>query len=401
MNELKHAKGMKKLMIIIKKIISYCLFIIYPLLTRLSIKPNLIVFESFLGRKINDNPRAIFEYMYENYPDYEYVWVVDDVKNLEIEGASTVKRMSIKYFFTIARAKYIVNNSRMPKFYKKRSNQVYIQTWHGTPLKRLVHDMKVNTMPRTNHSKYLKEFSNDVKQWDFLVSANSFSTEKFKTAFKYDGAVIESGYPRNEQLHHFTDEQREQYRAKYGLDEEDVVILYTPTYRDNHNQGQGNYLQEMKLDLDLLNQTPGIKVMLRLHYLISQEIDVEKYENIIDVSNENNINELYIASDVLLTDYSSTMFDYLILDKPIILFPYDLEAYSGEIRGFYMSYNKIPAEQIEDTTRLIEIAGNVKGYKALWSAEYQEFKNEMVLESEKEASKIVVEKMFNAGNQQH
>ncbi len=368
---------------------------IYPLLMKLPLKKNVIVFESFIGRKYNDSPRVIFEYMKENNPGYEFVWVVNNPAKFDIPGAKVIQRLTPSYFLTVARSEYIVNNSRMPVFFKKRKDQVYVQTWHGTPLKRLVFDMENNVMPGTNQEKYLTNFSNEVANWDYLVSPNHYSTEKFKSAFRFSNEFLEVGYPRNEFLHTHTEQDRIDLRAKYGIGEDDVAILYTPTYRDNNNKGKGKYLQDMMLDLEQLNNTPNLKVLLRVHYLVSQAINVKEFDNIIDVSKENDINELYIASDALLNDYSSTMFDYLILDKPIILFPYDLEEYTNDIRGFYMEYNELPAEQIESTERLIEISKNLKGYQAVWDEEFEKFRSQMILDCEKEASKLIVEKMLS------
>lgn len=366
----------------------------YPLMMKLKLKNETVIFESFLGRKSNDSPRAIYEYMLSAYPELDYVWIVDNPENFDIPGARLIKRLTPKYFFAVARSKYIINNSRMPIFFKKRDEQVYIQTWHGTPLKRLVFDMENNLMPGTNQEKYLANFSREVNNWDYLVSPNHYSTEKFKTAFRFEHKFLEVGYPRNEFLHNHTKAEAQQLRNKYGIKADEVAILYTPTYRDNHNEGKGRYLQEIKLDLDQLNNTPGIKVLMRVHYLVSQNLQLENYPNIIDVSDVNDINELYIASDVLLNDYSSTMFDYLILDKPIILFPYDLDEYTNDIRGFYMDYNLLPAEQISSTTRLIEIAQNLQSYQIIWAEQMSKFKSEMVLEQEGHASQLIVDEMF-------
>lgn len=382
----------------IKKLYRKFFYWIYPQLMRLPIEEKTVVFESFIGRKYNDSPRALYEYMLKTYPDYDYVWIVNNPEEFEIPGARLVQRLTPSYFFTVAKAKYIVNNSRMPIFFKKREDQVYVQTWHGTPLKRLVYDMETNVMPGTNQEKYLANFSREVANWDYLVSPNHYSTEKFKTAFRFEQEFLEVGYPRNEFLYNHTPADVEALRKKYGIGSEDIAILYTPTYRDNNNKGKGKYLQDIELDLELLNNTPGIKVLMRVHYLVSENLSLDSYQNLIDVSDVNDINELYIASDVLLNDYSSTMFDYLILNKPIVLFPYDLEEYTNDIRGFYMEYNQLPAEQVRDTARLIEIAQNLSSYQAVWREEMEQFRNEMVLEEEFHASELIVNKMLNREN---
>lgn len=366
----------------------------YKILRKGKLQENVVVFESFLGKKYNDSPRVMYEYMKEKYPDLDYVWIVNPKSELEIPGARTVNRLTPEYFKLVANAKYIINNSRMPIFFRKREDQVYIQTWHGTPLKKLVFDMETNVMPGTDPVKYLNNFSNEVANWDYLISANKYSTEKFKTAFRFNSEFLEVGYPRNEQLHNSTDEIRNEFRAKYGIGEDEVAVLYTPTYRDSKNNGKAKYYQDIELDLKKLDETPNVKVLMRMHYLISQAIDFSMYKNIIDVSNVNEINELYIASDVLLNDYSSTMFDYLILNKPIILFPYDLDEYANDIRGFYMNYDELPAEQINSTDRLIEIVTNLRGYHGVWKEELKAMRDTMVLDTESKASEIICEQIF-------
>ncbi len=386
--------NMKNRRINITNIYRKFFYTIYPILKKQKLNHDMVVFESFIGRNYNDSPRAMFEYMRELNPDMEYVWIVNDPDQFEIEGAKVIRRLSREYFFTVAKAKYIVNNSRMPIFFTKRKDQVYVQLWHGTPLKRLVYDMETNVMPGTNKDKYLQNFSREVANWDYLVSPNHYSTEKFKTAFRFNQKFLEVGYPRNVFLHTHTADDVKAARAKYGIGEDDIAILYTPTYRDNHNEGKGKYLQEIQLDLELLNNTPGIKVLLRTHYLVQQNLNLENYPNIINANEESDINILYIASDVLLNDYSSTMFDYLILDKPIILFAYDLKSYVEEIRGFYMDYNKIPAEQINSTERLIEIVQNLKSYQAIWKEEMDEFRKEMICPTEVDSNQIIVNTML-------
>lgn len=380
---------------IIKKVYRRIWFMLFRLFRFLPIWNDVVLFESFIGKNVNDSPKAIFDYMKKTGTNRKLVWVVDAPEKYEIDGAIVIRRLSPKYYIYIARAKYIVNNSRMPNFFVKRKEQVYVQTWHGTPLKKLVFDMETNVMPGTNKESYLKNFKNEVDNWDYLVSPNSYSTEKFKSAFKFEKEFLEVGYPRNEYLHTYTEEDRTNLRSKFGLGVDDIAILYTPTYRDSKNNGRASYYQELELDLEKLDATTNVKVFLRVHYLISEAIDVSKYKNIIDVSSYPSINDLFIASDALLNDYSSTMFDYLALDKPLILFPYDLSEYKNDIRGFYMEYSQLPGEVIDGTDRLIEIANNLRSYHAIWKEDLSEFKQQMVLDSEKEASKLIVKKMFN------
>ncbi len=378
-----------------KKLFKKIFFKLYSLLTKLPLDENLIVFESFIGRKYNDNPKVLFEHVKKDYPEYTCIWIVNDTNKYSIEGAIQVRRLSFRYFLYVSRAKYIINNSRMPHFFKKRKEQIFLQTWHGTPLKRLAHDMEKNVMPQTDKEKYLKNFSNDVKNWDILISPNTYATKRFKTAFKVNEQILEVGYPRNESLYEIDTNKIEKLKAKYNIKPDEKVVLYTPTYRDNNNEGTGVYKQEIALDLKMLSNIKNIKVLLRLHYLVSQDLNLNNYQNIIDVSDVNDINELYIISDALLNDYSSTMFDYLILEKPLILFPYDLEEYTNDIRGFYMDYNKLPGEIIESTERLIEIIENLELYSQIWKDDLIEFKEKMEYFDETNSSKEILNILLN------
>lgn len=368
---------------------------IYPVLKLQKIDENLVIFESYLGRNYNDNPKALYEYMKTKYPLMDYVWVVDKYSGIEIDEVRTINRLSMEYFLLIARAKYIINNSRMPSFFKKRDEQIYLQTWHGTPLKKLVFDMEANVMPGTTQEKYLIDFSKEVKNWSYLLSPNTYSSRVFRSAFDYDGEILEFGYPRNERLHRVTEKERQHLRSKFQIAENEKVVLYTPTYRDDNSVGRGKYAQDMLLNLKLLDKEPNLKVLIKTHYLISENLNLESYSNIIDVSKIQDINDLFIISDVLLTDYSSTMFDYLKLEKPLILFPYDLDDYKNKIRGFYIDYDSLPAEQINDTQRLLDIMNNLESYLDYWSTGLTELKKSLALNGEVNSCEYIITKLIN------
>ncbi len=341
------------------KIVSFAVWkIIYPFFRLLPIQ-NKIYFDSFLGKEYSDNPKAIYEYLLNNNYNYKYVWVLKNPK-IKIKGAKVVKRISFKYLYEVATAKYIITNSRMPLDWSKKKKQVYVQTWHGTPLKRLVYDMENVTLPDISKEKYLNDFTKDVNKWDFLLSPNPYSTKIFKRAFKYDGTIIENKYPRNEKLYSYTKEEVDKIKRKLNIPKENKVILYAPTFRDNMYSQKGKYIQKINFDINKINEIYNNKVnfLLRTHYLVN-EIDY-KYKNqkIIDVSNYNDINDLYIISDLLITDYSSVFFDYMILQKPILFYQYDQKEYKDDIRGFYIPLEDLPGKVIQKENELYESITN-------------------------------------------
>ncbi|SKR86022.1 glycosyl transferase [Mycobacteroides abscessus subsp. abscessus] len=312
-----------------------------------NVKPETIVFESFGGKNYSDSPKYIYEYMQKYYPNYRYVWSFKNPKNHVVPGnAETVKRNSEAYYKAYSEASHWVSNARLPLYLNKKENQTYIQTWHGTPLKRLANDMKVVRMPCTTTPKYKRNFNRETSRWDYLISPNRYSTEIFKSAFWMDEPrMLEIGYPRNDILVNRADDEefKNEIKKNLNIPEDKKVIMYAPTWRDDEFVSKGKYLFELKIDLDNLYQELGddYVILLRMHYLISNAIDLTGFENFaVDVSNYNDVSELFLVSDCLITDYSSVMFDYGILKRPQFFFAYDIDKYDKGLRGFYMDYKK-------------------------------------------------------------
>lgn len=304
------------------------------------------MFESFLGKQYSDNPRAIYEYMKEHHPDYTMYWSVDPrfKEGFEKAGIPYINRFSVKWLFLMATARFWVTNSRMPLWIPKPKQTIYLQTWHGTPLKKLAADMEEVLMPGTTTEKYKQNFYQESRNWDYLISPNRYSTEIFRRAFRFDKQMIESGYPRNDILYRPDREQIAQdLKRKYHLPEGKKVILYAPTWRDNQYYQKGRYKLDLHLDLGRLKEEFGNDyiVILRMHYLVAENFDLAAYKGFaFDFSKHEDISELYLISDLLITDYSSVFFDYANLKRPMIFFAYDLDEYKDVIRGFYFDFEK-------------------------------------------------------------
>lgn len=313
--------------------------IIFKIFGLLPKKKKLVVFESFHGKQFSDSPRAIYEYM-ENNTGYRLIWSVDrrSIKLFEGLGLPYVKRFTIKWFFLMPRAEFWVNNVRMPNWIPKPKGTTYIQTWHGTPLKKLGLDIDEVRMPGTDTERYKRNFIHEASQWDYLISPNEYSSNVFERAFNYKGNILETGYPRNDFLYNFNEKDVHTIKRKLNIPMDKNVILYAPTWRDDEYYEIGKYKFDLKLDLDLLQERLGDDyiILLRMHYLIAEQIDVSKYNGFaIDVSDYLDIRELYVISDLLITDYSSVFFDYANLQRPILFYVYDLEKYKDDLRGFY------------------------------------------------------------------
>ncbi len=323
---------------------------------RKAIDQKTIVFESFAGKGYSDNPKYIYEEMYKKYPDYKYIWVLNNPNKFEIPGpAVKVKRLSKEYYNAYATAKFWVANARTPLSLIKKPGQVYIQTWHGTPLKRLGNDMKVVRMPGTTTAAYKYNFRKETNRWDYMLSPNRYSSHIFKSAFWMDDdRILETGYPRNDILttrkddHDFINGIKE----KLGISPDKKIILYAPTWRDDEYIKKGKYKFNLKIDLENLRDRLGedTVILLRMHYLIASALNIKEYKGFaIDVSNYPDISELYLISDLLITDYSSVFFDFGVLKRPQVFFSYDLDKYKDNLRGFYLDYyNDLPGPIYEE-----------------------------------------------------
>ncbi|WP_052948673.1 bifunctional glycosyltransferase/CDP-glycerol:glycerophosphate glycerophosphotransferase [Mesobacillus campisalis] len=298
---------------------------------KLPVRSDWVLFESHMGKQYSDSPKYIYEQMLEAGKKYKYIWSLEQPGKVDIPGpAIKVKKHSLQHYYYLVRSKFWVDNQGIAHLAKKRKDQVYVQTWHGTPLKKMGYDQK--TRPSETELKRLKT---QTKAWDYFISPNPYSTEIFRRAFRYPGEILETGYPRNDLLLKQPPEIIEKAKSSLRIPAGKKVILFAPTFRD----WDPNSFQKTLEDIQTLSGKIGQDsiVLLRLHYLLSNMISQHNLPaNIINASNYQDIQELYLISDLLITDYSSVMFDYALLKRPIILYCYDLEEYVSR-RGTYFS----------------------------------------------------------------
>lgn len=327
----------------------------------------MILFISFHGRGFSDNPKALYQYMksQDAFKEYTFIWAIKKhkQKQLDIPGAKIIEYFSIPYFYYLARSKYWFVNCKLPAYVLKKDSQVYLQTWHGTPLKRLAHDIIVPEGTTFYRSKMSVEemrstYDNDVKKYNYMISPNAFSSEKFMSAFRVEKEkLIETGYPRNDLLVNADEVLIQSLKKKYQLPEDKKVILYAPTWRDNEFTAKG-YTFHLQVNFEKWKKCLGNEyvVIFKPHYLIVNEFDLQAYKDFVyEVKADADISELYLVSDVLVTDYSSVFFDYAILNRPIYFYMFDLKQYAEELRGFYFDiYKTLPGDIVEDEDALLD-----------------------------------------------
>ncbi|AYM02860.1 CDP-glycerol glycerophosphotransferase family protein [Levilactobacillus yiduensis] len=322
-----------------------------------------LIFESFGGRQVSDSPYAIYRLFVQLYPGFNFVWSIDksQKKFCRENQIPFVVRRTAKWVRTLEKASFWISNARFPAWVRKPNYVTYIQTWHGTPLKKLGLDIENVSMPGTTTAKYHANFVKEANRWDALVSPNDYSTRIFRSAFGFNNQILKVGYPRNDELINSTPEDVVALKQRLGIPLDKKVVLYAPTYRDNQFAEKGKYTFELPFSLDDFREKFGqdAVLVLRMHYLISNALDISGYEGVVfDLSNHPDISELYLISDMLITDYSSVFFDFAYLKRPILFYPYDYHMYKDELRGFYLDYEKdLPGEIAHNETQLLDMIG--------------------------------------------
>lgn len=302
------------------------------------IKRNRCLLYSSYGTNYGCNPKYISKKLVENYKELEVVWVLNNPENYSIAGVKIIKNMSLNYFYNLATSKVIVTNFRTPRNFKKRKNQKYIQTWHSSlRLKQIEKDAE-NSLPK----EYLIQSKEDSKKIDYLLSGCKYSTDIFKRAFWYEGEILEVGTPRNDFIFNMDEKNRLEIKKELGLKESDKVLLYAPTFRKNNNLDVYN-IEYKKLLKSLEKRFNGEwKILMRLHpHLINISSQMEN-SNILDVTKYDDIQELLGITDILISDYSSLIFDFSITKKPCFLYVPDLKKYTLQERKLYFKIEDLP-----------------------------------------------------------
>jgi CDP-glycerol glycerophosphotransferase len=329
-----------------------------------------IVYYSFHGR-YSDNPRALYEAL-KGRPDLEHVWLVDPRhRHAFPAGATLVEVDSLPATEALEAADLVVANTHVEVPWVKRRGTTYLQTWHGTPLKRVHRDVLWAPPGR------LDELDEDVAKWDLLLSPNEVSTRRLRQAFRYEGEVLEAGYPRNDLLlGPHADEVRAQVRAEFEVGPEVRLVLYVPTWRDDEVLLDGAAEVPIALDVErVMSQLPGHELLVRVHNMVTGRSRIQATARVHDASYYPDVRALYAAADVLVTDYSSCMFDFAITGRPIVLYAYDLDDYASTTRGFYSDLvAEAPGPVARSQAELLEVLQTLDDRREAYAERYAAFR---------------------------
>jgi len=291
--------------------------------------PHLVLFTSFMGKGCNDSPKVIYDYLQATpaYRALRCVWAFESPE--QFPGVTAVKLDTLAYFKTALRAKYWVTNTNIERGLRfKKKDQVYLNTWHGVALKKIGNDCPGR-----------KDYHFDTV--DHLVVSGDYDERVFSSAFRADRKTfLRCGMPRNEALWYADEAQKQSARRKLGIPAEKKVILYAPTWRESTDGGK-TYVIRPPIHFDRWKEALGAEyvVLFRAHHQTTGVLGVVFDEFVRDVSDDPAVNDLMIAADLLITDYSAIAFDFSILCKPILCYAYDYDSYLAE-RGTYFAIDE-------------------------------------------------------------
>jgi CDP-glycerol glycerophosphotransferase len=369
----------------------------YRVFRRLPVIPGLAVFESHMGRQYSDSPRYIYEAAVEAglhrvglRPVWSHVWRRPEGFPADVE---TVRRESWRYYYLMARAQYWVDNQGFPRVFTRRRETTYLQTWHGTPLKRMGFDSpsleRANAATRRAHKAMMR-------RWSALLVPSEYFVETFVKSYRYEGRLVRHGLPRNDLLVRGVDEDWVLAKKReLDLPTDRRLVLYCPTFRDRARRLQREY--ELPMDLTVMGDELGddVHFLVRTHYLDTIRLSPRNAAFATDVSRHHDVTELLLLADVLVTDYSSVMFDFANTGRPMVFFTHDYEDYTRDERGTYLDLARIaPGPLVEDTAGLVRALREVDTTRGAYAEKYAAFRDRFCEYETGRAAEHVVKEFF-------
>ena len=319
----------------------------------LPLKKNKVLFISHLGKSYSCNPKYLCEYLakyYDNEIDIVWVYSGDAACPKDLpSNVRTVHHFSRRYLYEISTAHYVVSNTRITDWFmfEKRKGQIYIQTWHSSlRLKCIEADAGLP-------DSYILAAKKDSSKIDYIISGCELSTNIFQKSFWYDGPILKTGTPRIDYLLNITSQEKLHILEKAGLSNEYRYVLYAPTFRKNNDLSAYNIKYDVLISTLKLKFGGKWKVLFRLHPNLKDVVSVEQIgKDCIDVTQYGDMQELLCISDILITDYSSSMFDMAYLKKLCILYTSDLDKYLSSERKLYFNLKALPFVVVKDNLQL-------------------------------------------------
>ena len=322
------------------------------------IKNNRIYFIANYGERYSCNPRAYFEYLYKYHRDeFDFYFCLNHPKEVELpKGVKHHKFFSIMDFYYLYTSKYIVNNCRFHTFFQKRKKQIYIQTWHGgVTLKKIEKDAPNLPWIYTRFAK------NDANYIDLITVGNIQSQKLMDSCFYCKNKCVLTGTPRNDVLLNKNEHLKEKIRKKLGLNENQYIVLCAPTFR-NKQPLEDSMINNQVLKSSFAKITDKeIVILYRFHPNVAKKSKKLVFESgVLNVSFYPDIQDLILISDIMISDFSSCMFDMMLTYKPCIVYTNNLKKYLNNERGLYFGIDKTPFKVASTENELKNIIETLK-----------------------------------------
>jgi len=353
-----------------------------------------IVYVTFRGH-FSDSPRALYRAIRECGIDAEHTWLsAERTQRTFPADVDTITFGSPESIAALEAADLVISNDHIPLDWDKRPGTTYLQTWHGTMLKRIHRDVLWAPEGRLDYLEH------DIARWDLLLSPNPVTTPRLRQAFGYQGPVHETGLPRNDVLTSpERDDVRARVRTQLGIPDHKTAVLYTPTWRDDLVfEGTAERDFDFPIDVDDFTDRLGEDhvLLLRLHNMVTGRL--ADTGTVRDVSPWADIADLYLAADLMVTDYSSTMFDFAVTGRPLLFFTYDLDDYRDRLRGFYFDLAEVaPGPLIATGKELLTAVADIDSITAAYADRYAGFRRTFCALDDGHATERVLDLLFASG----
>lgn len=346
---------------------------------------NAVFFESYFGQNASCNPRGIDAALAAAQPDIVRYWSVTDASVEVPEGALPVIEGSEEWWHARASARVLVVNDWLRKRYRARRGQAVLQTWHGTPLKRIALD-RSGVKPRTAVATWREK-----SRWDVMLAQNPFSADIFRSAYAFHGPIWQEGYPRDDVL---VTGDTAAVRDRLGIPGGARVVLYAPTWRDDR-PGKVDHLDVASFTRAL---GPDFVTLIRGHSRTMRPGTDVRADGVIDVTGYPDISELFLVADALITDYSSVMFDFSVTGKPIYFFAPDIEHYRDQLRGFYFDLIPVaPGPVLDDASELVRLLKDPESVEKDYADRYAAWRERFNPRDDGHAGERVVQRLLDEG----
>ncbi|MCD9903063.1 CDP-glycerol glycerophosphotransferase family protein, partial [Streptomyces sp. MT29] len=340
----------------------------------------------------------VYEELVRRGVEVEHIWIQNSGLPEMPTEATVVTWGTRECYEALARSRYVVVNTAIGDWFVARPGQRVVQTWHGTPLKKIGADLLGSSK---SNPAYIASLPHSYRQFDFVVSPNAYTTEIMSRAYCIEGDMFESGYPRNDVFYAPDREERAaRVRERLGLPEGKKVVLYAPTWREDQRHASKLYKLDLRIDLAAAQAELGDDhvLLFRKHPRVHGSVPGAGLGFVWDVTQYPDIADLYLVADVLITDYSSALFDFAHSDKPMLFFTYDLEHYRDTLRGLYFDFTtRAPGPLLKTSDELVEAIRDINAVEADYREKYAQFKKDFCEPGDGRATARVVDRMLAGG----